>query len=46
MGVVYSANLTAMVEEGGKGGNCLLKNATWSPVVKRAYWLASAVKRG
>ncbi|KAF2658795.1 hypothetical protein K491DRAFT_713271 [Lophiostoma macrostomum CBS 122681] len=45
-GVVYGANLTAMVADGTPGANCLLKNATWDAVGERAFWVASAVKVG
>jgi hypothetical protein len=43
-GIVYGANLTAMVADGDPGANCLLKNATWEPSSKKAFWFASAVK--
>ncbi|KAF2739041.1 hypothetical protein EJ04DRAFT_509195 [Polyplosphaeria fusca] len=44
-GVVYGANLTAMLADGDPAGNCLLKNGTWDAKVERDYWFASGVKK-
>ncbi|KAF2121463.1 hypothetical protein BDV96DRAFT_640855 [Lophiotrema nucula] len=44
MGAVYGANLTAMVQDGDPGANCLLKNGTWEATASRIAWMASGVK--
>lgn len=43
-GVVYGANLTAMVADGDPGANCLLKNSTFVPGRVGKFWQASAVR--
>lgn len=45
MGVIYNAVLSMAEADGDPGANCLLKNATWDPIAKRKFWLASAVRR-
>lgn len=43
-GVVYGANLTAMVADGVPGANCLLKNSTFVPSRVGKFWQVSAVR--
>lgn len=43
-GIIYGANLTAMLQDGVPGANCILKNDTWVPTLKKEEWFASALK--